>query len=179
MFNVNDLVSRYGNVTSRAIRMFVQRNIDKINDSDVEHAKQTIDGWQFDAEAVKRIDELRGFSQIAVVEQTESERIKELREENENLRRLLLIAQSDLIQTQKLLQDNQTKLLTSESRAGENDMALVRIQADLEIEKSKRKIAEEKVAEVKSQLEKHLDESNRQLEKIKNRGLMDRILNRF
>lgn len=72
------------------------------------------------------------------------------------------------------MQDNQTKLLTAENQSKENDTALVRTQADLKIEKSKREIAEEKILEIKFQL----DESQRQLEKIKKRGLIDRIFNK-
>ena len=105
MANINDLMLRYKTQTAGAIRKFIVRHLSEIN-SDGEHAKQTSEGWIFDAEAVKRIDELRGFSQVAIIEQAESERVKELQQENENLRQLLLLAQSDLIKTQKLLQDN-------------------------------------------------------------------------
>ncbi|MBQ6975405.1 MAG: hypothetical protein IJQ16_02500, partial [Selenomonadaceae bacterium] len=98
--------------------------MNKINSNGVEHAKQTSEGWQFDAEAVKIIDELRGFSQVAVLAQIESERVKELQQENENLRQLLLLAQSKLIKTQENLQNNQQKLLTAENQAKENDIAL-------------------------------------------------------
>ena len=167
MLTVKDLMQRY-KITRQGVRRFVDKHIEEINADGIEHAKQNLDGWIFDAEAVKRIDELRGFSQIAIIEQQESETIKELQRENENLRQLLLIAQSDLIQTQKLLQDSQTKLLTAENQSKESDMALVRTQADLKIEKEMRKIAENK-----------FDESQRQVEKIKNRGLIDRIFNKF
>ena len=167
MLTVKDLMQRY-KITRQGVRRFVDKHIEEINADGIEHAKQNLDGWIFDAEAVKRIDELRGFSQIAIIEQQESETIKELQRENENLRQLLLIAQSDLIQTQKLLQDSQTKLLTAENQAKENDIALIRTQADLKIEKEMRKIAENK-----------FDESQRQVEKIKKRGLIDRILNKF
>ena len=174
MLTVKDLMQRY-KITRQGVRRFVDKHIEEINADGIEHAKQNLDGWIFDAEAVKRIDELRGFSQIAIIEQQESETIKELQRENENLRQLLLIAQSDLIQTQKLLQDSQTKLLTAENQAKENDIALIRTQADLKIEKSKRELAEDKILEVKSQL----NESQRQLDEIKNRGLIDRIFNKF
>ena len=138
---------------------------------------------------VRKIDELRRFSKIAVIEQIESERVKELQEENENLRQLLLIAQSKLIQTQEELQKNQQKLLVAEKQTKENDMALVRAQADLEIEKTQREVTEGKFTEIKNLLEEsnrrkneldaQLAESKNQLEKIKNRGLLDRLFNHF
>ena len=161
--------------------MFVSKYIDVIN-SDGEHAKQTQSGWQFDAEAVKRIDELRGLSQVAIVEQEESERVKELREENENLRQLLLVAQSKLIKSQedfqsnqKLLYESEKKLLAIESQSKESDVALIRTQADLEIEKAMRKVAEDKFIESQKQHE----ELKLEFARIKNRGLFDRILNNF
>ena len=179
LLNTQDLMNRY-KISKSGIRLFINRNLSKINADGIEHAKQTSEGWLFDAEAVRIIDELRSFSQVSVIEQEETERIKELQNEIENLKNLLLISQSQLIkvqsdlnETQKLLQDNQTKLLTAENQSKENDMALVRTQADLKIEKSKREIAEEKILEINFQL----DESQRQFEKIKNRGLIDRILN--
>ncbi len=189
MFNVNDLMSRYDIKNSVSIRRFVARHLDKINSDGIEHAKQTTTGWQFDDEAVRKIDELRRFSKIAVIEQIESERVKELQEENENLRQLLLIAQSKLIQTQEELQKNQQKLLVAEKQTKENDMALVRAQADLEIEKTQREVTEGKFTEIKNLLEEsnrrkneldaQLAESKNQLEKIKNRGLLDRLFNHF
>lgn len=180
MLNTQDLMNRY-KISKSGIRLFINRNLSKINADGIEHAKQTSEGWLFDAEAVRIIDELRGFSQVSVIEQEETERIKELQSEIENLKNLLLISQSQLIkvqsdlnETQRLLQDNQTKLLTAENQSKENDTALVRTQADLKIEKSKREIAEEKILEIKFQL----DESQRQLKKIKKRGLIDRIFNK-
>lgn len=170
---IKDLMQRY-KVTRQAILHFIKKNIETIN-AEGEHAKQISEGWQFDAEAVRIIDELRNFSQVAVIEQEESDRIKELQQENENLRQLLLIAQSDLIKTQKLLQDNQTQLLTAENQAKENNINLVRVQADLNIEKAKREIVEYKISEVELQL----DKANKQLEKMKKRGLIDRIFNNF
>ena len=189
MANINDLMLRYKTQTAGAIRKFITRHLDKINADGIEHAKQTSEGWYFDAEAVRIIDELRGVSQVAVIEQIESERVKELQEENENLRQLLLIAQSKLIQTQEELQKNQQKLLVAEKQTKENDMALVRAQADLEIEKTQREVTEGKFTEIrnlleesnrrKNELDAQLAESKNQLEKIKNRGLLDRLFNHF
>ncbi len=182
MANINDLMLRYKTQTAGAIRKFISRHIAEINADGIEHARQTSDGWYFDAEAVRRIDELRGLSQVAIVEQEESERIKELQQENENLRQLLLVAQSKLIkvqedlnENQKLLSDSEKKLLTAESQSKENDIALIRTQADLEIEKTMRKIAEDKFIESQKQHE----ELKLEFARIKNRGLIDRIFNKF
>lgn len=174
MFTVKDLMQRY-NITRQGVRRFVDKHIEEINSDGIEHAKLGADGWQFDAEAVKIIDELRGLTQIAIIEHSESETTKELREEIEDLKQILLMTQSKLIrvqenltENQKLLSESDKKFLAAENQSKENEMSVVRLQADLKIEKSKREIAEEKILEIQSQLEK-----------IKNRGLIDRIFNNF
>jgi len=188
MANINDLMLRYKTQTAGAIRKFITRHLDKINSDGIEHAKQTPEGWYFDAEAVRIIDELRGVSQVAVIEQVESERVKELQEENENLRQLLLMAQSKLIKTQEELQENQKllsssekKLLAAENQSKDKEIELVKVQANLEIEKTHRKNAEDKIQAAESQvkvIKQQRDELNHQLERLKNRGLLDRMLNR-
>ena len=167
-------MNRY-QLTRQGVQYFVNKNLDAINSSEVEHAKQTSDGWQFDEEAVRIIDKLRGFSQVAVFEQAESEHIQELQKENENLRQLLLVAQSKLIkvqedlnENQKLLSDSTKKILVAESQSKDS-------QVELRFEKEFHALTKKQLEES----DKKLDESNRQLEKIKNRGLIDRIFNNF
>lgn len=115
LYSIKDLMNRY-NLTRQGIQYFISKNLENINADGIEHARQTAEGWQFDSEAVKIIDELRNFSQVAVLEQAESERINELKEENENLRQLLIMAQSKLIKTQEELNENQKLLLESERK---------------------------------------------------------------
>lgn len=179
--DTKDLMQRY-KISLQGIRDFVTRHIEKINADGVEHARQTKNGWQFDAEAVRIIDELRGFSQVAIVEVQESEKIKEMQTEIENLKNLLLISQSKLIQTQEQLQANQkelfetkTKLLESENRANEKNLDIVKMQADLKVTESKVEL-EKKLRQI---AEKSVSDVNQRLSDIKNRGFLDRVLNRF
>jgi len=155
--SINDLLERYNTKSAGSMRKFISRNLDKIN-ADGEHAKQTPDGWQFDAEAVRIIDELRGFNAVAVIEEQESERVKELQTEMDNLKTLLLAAQNELISSQKALRESEKKYLLAENQT--------------ELEKHKResdkKLSDERIAELKSEIER-----------LKNRGLLDRIFNNF
>ncbi len=174
MYNIKDLMIRY-NLTRQGVQYFVNKNLKIINSDGTKHAKQTSEGWQFDTEAVRIIDELRDFSKVAVLEQSESERVKELQEENENLRQLLLVAQSKLIkvqenlnENQKLLSESDKKLLFVESQSKDS-------QAELKLEQALHNVTKQQVSEYKQKL----DEFQRQLEKIKNRGLIDRIFNNF
>ena len=117
---------------------------------------QTKNGWQFDSEAVRIIDELRNFSSVVVINSAESERIKELQTEIDNLKNLLLATQSKLIKTQELLQENQQKLLTAESS-----------KIELEREKILREVSDKRVEEL-----------HEQIEKIKSRNIFERLINK-
>ena len=174
MFNVNDLMSRYGIKNSASIRKFVMRHIEEIN-ARGEHASQTPTGWQFDEEAVKRIDDLRGRNKISVIEEQETETVRELKNEIEKLKSLLIATQTDLIQTQKLLQTQQTKLLADADKDKN-------YQAELKLEQELHNITKKELDESNNQrdkLTKQFTDIQNQLEKIKNRGLVDRIFNKF
>lgn len=150
------------------------RHIEKINEGG-EHAVQTPTGWQFDEEAVKRIDDLRGRNKISVIESSENETVQELKGEIENLKSLLIATQKDLIQTQKVLQAQQTKLL-AEVDSTKN------YQADLKLEQELHKFTKKQLEESNNQrdkLEQQLKDSQLQLEQIKNRNFLDRIFNKF
>ena len=172
MVNVTDLMKRYGILTSAGIRKFVIKHLDEINADGIEHARQTPEGWIFDAEAVRIIDGLRGFNQVTIIEQEESELVNELKAEIEQLKNLLLIAQSDLIQTQKLLQDNQTKLLTAENSSKD-------LMTDLKLEQTLHKVTKQKLNESEEKFSEQITRLENQLEKVKNRGLLARIFNNF
>ena len=174
MFTVNDLMERYAIKNSVSIRKFVVRHIDKINE-DGEHAVQTTTGWQFDEEAVKRIDDLRGRNKISVIEASENETVQELKGEIETLKSLLIATQTDLIQTQKVLQAQQTKLLVDVDKTKN-------YQADLKLEQELHKVTKKQLEESNRQRERltqQLKDREIQVEQIKNRSLIDRIFNKF
>lgn len=174
MFNVSDLMSRYGIKNSVSIRKFVMRHIEEIN-AGGEHAVQTPTGWQFDEEAVKRIDDLRGRNKISVIEESESETVRELKGEIEKLKSLLIATQTDLIQTQKVLQSQQTKLLADVDKKKN-------YQSELKLEQELHNFTKKQLEESNNQrdkLEQQLKDSQTKLEKMKNRSFVDRIFNKF
>ena len=171
-------MNRY-KISKSGIRLFINRNLQKINADGVEHAKQTADGWILDAEAVRIIDELRGFSQISVIAQEESERVKELQEEIENLKNLLLVSQSQLIkvqadlnETQKLLSISEQKLLTTESQSKD-------FQADLKVAQAMQEMIQKRDNEKIDEIQSRLKTAEQQIERLKKRGLFNRIFNRM
>ena len=175
MFTVNDLMSRYNIKNAVSIRRFVSRHLETINADGEEHAKQTPSGWQFDEVAVQIMDRLRGNSSVTIVEMQESERIKELEEENENLRQLLLVAQSKLIKVQEELNNNQKTLYDSEKKFLVAESQSKDSQNELKLEQALHEVTKQQVSDVKAQL----SNAESQLEQIKKRGLFDRIFNNF
>lgn len=169
--NIKDLMKRYQVKSRQGIRQFILKHLAEIN-YDGEHAKQTPDGWQFDEEAVRKIDELRGLNQIAFIEPDESERIAELQAENDNLKNLLMLTQADLIAAQKKLIESEHNLLTTHRQLNDNlisanfDKQQIKEQFDLEHRE-------------RLKLQRELEELNEHVKKIKGRGLVDRIFNKF
>jgi len=109
------------------------------------------------------------------LEQAESERIKELENENENLRQLLIIAQSKLIKVQEDLNENQKKLSDSTQKLLVAESQSKDSQVELRLEKEIHSLTKKQLEESNLQL----SEMKNQLEKIKSRGLIDRIFNNF
>ena len=157
--NVNDLMKRY-KVSSQAIRKFVRLHLDEINENGIEHARQTDNGWIFDAEAVERIDKLRGIDKVAIIEEIESEKVKELEAEIKNLQKALMIAQSEIIKSQKETLALKDRLLESERKSLEAVSSSSILNAELEESKRRESAA------------------NEQIRELKNRSLLERILNR-
>ena len=95
--------------------------------------------------------------------------------EIENLKNLLIATQTDLIQTQKVLQAQQTKLLADVDRTKN-------YQADLKLEQELHKVTKKQLEESNRQRERltqQLKDREIQVEQIKNRSLIDRIFNKF
>ena len=163
--NINDLMKRYNIKSRQGIRQFVLKHLSEIN-VDGEHAKQTADGWQFDDEAVRIIDDLRGLNQVAFIETSESKKILELQAEINNLKNFLLVSQADLIETQKKLIESEHNRLTTQRQLTDNAVVIESL--------------ENKNSMLSEELKLHRQEREKiqqQLEKIKNRGILARIFN--
>ena len=86
--DIKELANRY-KITIQGMGKFVRKNLNKINEDD-EHAQNTKNGWIFDEEAVHIIDRLREVDRVAIIEEIESEKIKELKKEIDNLNVVLV-----------------------------------------------------------------------------------------
>ena len=149
--NIKDLMKRYRVKSAGSLRTFISKHLAEINATG-KHAVQTKDGWNFDSEAVKIIDNLRGYSVSAVIEELESEKIKELQAEIDNLKTLLLVSQSKVIKLQEELSEKQTALAEAQTSA---------------------LLADNK----KNALEGEISNLKNQLDCLQNRNLLQRIFN--
>ena len=159
---IKELKERYGFKTEAAVRKLIYKNLELIN-SDGEHAKQSAEGWQLDDEAVKTLDDLRGLNKVSVINQAESERIKELSDEVEKLKDLLLLTQSKLITAQE---NNQKALIDKEKTF-----------RDLEIENAVLKNEIENLRESLNYQKELTNLKREQIDKILNRTFVERLFN--
>ena len=82
IWTINELMKRYG-INRASMTEYVKAKINIINKDDI-HAKKAGKEWQFDAEAVRILDELRGYGVVVENYDTpEKAKIAELEEELE------------------------------------------------------------------------------------------------
>ena len=179
MKSIKELMKRY-DISRQGIMSFVDRHLEEINADGEEHAKQTIDGWQFDDTAIRIIDKLRGLSEVTIVEREESEQVQELKEEVDNLKSLLLMTQNKLVQKQEELTESQKQLMTAERKYLMSESSAKDYQSDLKVEELKRQHLEEKLSATESQLselQSQFKNLQGEVERLKKRGLVSRIFN--
>lgn len=93
MATMKELAGHFG-VSIQTMTEYVKRHLDEIN-ADGSHAALRAGKWAFDAEAVRKLEELRGFGIAGVMEAVESKKVKDLEITVDNLQVALLHAQED------------------------------------------------------------------------------------
>ena len=91
MATMKELAGHFG-VSIQTMTEYVKRHLDEIN-ADGSHAALRAGKWAFDAEAVRKLEELRGFGIAGVMEAVESKKVKDLEVTVDNLQVALLHAQ--------------------------------------------------------------------------------------
>lgn len=93
MATMKELAGHFG-VSIQTMTEYAKRHLDEIN-ADGSHAALRAGKWAFDAEAVQKLEELRGFGIAGVMEAVESKKVKDLEVTVDNLQVVLLHAQED------------------------------------------------------------------------------------
>lgn len=137
IWTINELMKRYG-INRASMTEYVKAKINIINKDDI-HAKKAGKEWQFDAEAVRILDELRGYGVVVENYDTpEKAKIAELEEELEEARAFMAAAQAE----NSHQKDKIIKLLEDKEKLQEGKNKSVELLAAAE---SERKIAEAKI----------------------------------
>ena len=147
IWTINDLMKRYG-INRASMTEYAKAKIDIINKDDI-HAKKAGKEWQFDAEAVRILDELRGYGiVIENYDSPEKAKIAELEKELEEARKFMAAAQTEnarqkdriiaLLEAKETLLEEKAKAdqllacAAAERKMAEGDIAI--IQKTLELE---------------------------------------------
>lgn len=93
MATMKEIAGHFG-VSIQTMTEYVKRHLDEIN-ADGSHAALRAGRWAFDAEAIRKLEELRGFGIAGVMEAVESKKVKDLEITVDNLQVALLHAQED------------------------------------------------------------------------------------
>ena len=137
IWTINDLMKRYG-INRASMTEYAKSKIDIINKDGV-HAKKSGKEWQFNAEAVRILDELRGYGMVVENYDTpEKAKIAELEKELEEARKFMAAAQAE----NSRQKDKIIKLLEDKDLLQEGKNKSVELLAAAE---SERKIAEAKL----------------------------------
>lgn len=151
LFKTEDLLKRYG-MKAPAFRKLINTHLSKINATG-NHATKIANEWNFDEEAVRIIDQIRGIG-VAVVENgKDSDRLTELLEENSSLKTSLLKTMAELNSAYKALAENNKLMLEANSAKAIIDER----EKEIEALKSALKESEQREREIRAQKEELAD----------------------
>lgn len=135
MATMKELAGHFG-VSIQTMTEYVKRHLDEIN-ADGSHAALRAGKWAFDAEAVRKLEELRGFGIAGVMEAVESKKVRDLEIMVDNLQVALLHAQEDAKTAYQQVADaERERRLLAEAQADQvAELATLRERAAAQIEK--------------------------------------------
>ena len=202
IWTINDLMKRYG-INRASMTEYAKSKIDIINKDGV-HAKKSGKEWQFDAEAVRILDELRGYGvTVENYDTPEKSKIAELEEELEEARKFMAAAQAEnarqkdkiiaLLEAKEMLLGEKAeavKMLAcaeADRKMAESDIAIIKKIREMENEAASSEIERQQVeinvlkeereidkSAIES-LQRKLQETEAALNKEKNKTIWQRI----
>lgn len=137
MYTAKELQDRYKMNSKQAFLKYVREHLDIINKDGAHAVKNASNGWEFDEVAVKLLDHFRGISKINVVQEVESDRIRQLNEQIANLQIMINALQQKVIQANE---ETKTALKESNQLLKERQPLML---AAAELKKSKERIEEQ------------------------------------
>lgn len=128
MATIQELMKRYGMTTAQGMTRMIRAHLEEINADGQQHAKKVGKEWQLDAEAVKKLDELRGLTRSEAIQNVENAEIRALTEDVHNLQTALLHSQQETVEAQKQVQQAQQQVLQAQAAVVQEKERLLAMQ---------------------------------------------------
>lgn len=128
MATIQELMKRYGMTTAQGMTRMIRAHLEEINADSQQHAKKVGKEWQLDAEAVKKLDELRGLTRSEAIQNVENAEIRALTEDVHNLQTALLHSQQETVEAQKQVQQAQQQVLQAQAAVVQEKERLLAMQ---------------------------------------------------
>lgn len=167
MATIQDMMEHFGWKSAQAALKYIKTHMAEIN-RDGKHAYQAGGKWHFDAKAVERLEELRGFGLVDVMEKVESQRNTELAVTVTNLQTRLTAAMIELDETRKETIETKDKLIAIMEENTRNAVKATALEAKLELLERENKQLKSTLVETnteKNNLDKRFKSLQEELEK--------------
>ena len=171
---ISYLMERYS-ITRQGVIKFLQKNLEKIN-ADSQHAQKKNGEWVFDDDAISIMDKLRDTGNITIVEENR-EIIEELSLENKQLKEKLIELYEKLSINQNKLELIQSELIKAQKQLIATEITLNETQKQLTTTEVNYNIKGQRIKELENASSKAM-QLEEELNKLRKRGLLDRIFNR-
>lgn len=159
MATMKEVAGHFG-VSVQTMTEYVKRHLDEINATG-NHAALRAGKWAFDAKAVQKMEELRGFGISGVMEAVESKKVKNLEVTVDNLQVALLHAQEEAKTAYQQVADaeRERRLLAETQTDQAAELATLRERTTAQ-QKEIQELRQE-TARLQEEAKRHQDEKNR------------------
>ena len=128
MSTSQELMKRYGMTTAQGMTRMIRAHLAELNADGQQHARKVGKEWQLDADAIKKLDELRGLTRSEAIQNVENAEIRALTEDVHNLQTALLHSQQETVEAQKQVQQAQQQVLQAQAAVLQEKERLLAMQ---------------------------------------------------
>lgn len=128
MATSQELMKRYGMTTAQGMTRMIRAHLAELNADGQQHARKVGKEWQLDADAIKKLDELRGLTRSEAIQNVENAEIRALTEDVHNLQTALLHSQQETVEAQKQVQQAQQQVLQAQAAVLQEKERLLAMQ---------------------------------------------------
>lgn len=170
MATIQELMKRYGMTTAQGMTRTIRAHLDELNADGQQHAKKVGKEWQLDAEAIKKLDELRGLTRSEAIQNVENAEIRALTEDVHNLQTALLHSQQETVEAQKQVQQAQQQVLQAQAavvQEKERLLAMQEAKAAAEMSAAEQRVRLEALQRDLTRQQQEMDRQAQELQKAR------------